>query len=86
MGMGLLRIIRTILTIIIIVLAAIVSLGNFDIRAIIPYLFCCIGILQIINGIHFYKKGKKTDAILFFLTSIFILGATVRFVIAFPKL
>lgn len=80
------RVIRTILTVIIIVLAVTVLTGNFDIRAIIPYLFTCIGVLQVFNGIHFYKQGKKADGLLIFLTSIFILGVVVKIVIELPKL
>ncbi|ERI92285.1 hypothetical protein HMPREF1982_02542 [Clostridiales bacterium oral taxon 876 str. F0540] len=80
------RVIRTILTIIIIILAIIVLIGNFDIRVLIPYLFTCIGILQIFNGIHFYKQGKKTDGLLLFLMGIFILGLVFKIVIELPKL
>jgi heme/copper-type cytochrome/quinol oxidase subunit 4 len=77
-----LRIIRDILTIITVILAVIILIGNIDRRMIMPYMFTCIGIQLIFNGMHFYKQGKKTDGILLFLTSIFIWVVVVILVIS----
>jgi len=78
-----LRIIRVILSIIVIILGVVALVGNFDTRVIMSFMFACLGILQILNGIHCYLQGKKTEAILFFLTSLFILGAVIKIVITF---
>lgn len=42
------------------------------------FMFICLGIFQILNGIHFYKQNKKSDGILLILLGIFIFAVIVK--------
>lgn len=75
-------IIRFIFGILIIILCIIVFVYNNTYRTnaqvIINFMFICLGIFQILNGIHFYKQNKKSDGILLILLGIFIFAVIVK--------
>jgi len=81
MGENFLRTIRILLTAVIILLAIPIFLESIYTRVIATCMLACIGAFQIFNGMHFYKHGKKTSGILFFLTSVIILGFVARSVL-----
>jgi uncharacterized membrane protein len=47
-------------------------------QVLMNFMFICLGIFQILNGIHFYKQGKKSDGILLILVGIFIFAVIVK--------
>lgn len=57
----------------IILLGIIILLNNNHYgKTILPYMFMCLSILQIINGLNFYKKNLKLYGVMSILCGIFI--------------
>lgn len=47
-------------------------------QVLMNFMFICLGIFQILNGIYFYKQNKKSDGILLILVGIFIFAVIVK--------
>jgi len=71
-------VIRFSLGILVIILSISVLIGNADSKVVLPYMMACLGFFQVFNGLCLYKEGKKPDAILSILSSIFILGVVIK--------
>ncbi|GIM29856.1 hypothetical protein CPJCM30710_25220 [Clostridium polyendosporum] len=70
--------IKIILAIAIIILCICAAIGYVDSKVLMPYLLTSLGIIQIYNGVHFYKEDRKTEGILAILSSVFILGVVIK--------
>lgn len=79
MGEKFLKIVRTIITLIAGVLAIIMLTSNDHSQndEVMPYMLFCLVIMQIFDGVDYYKKGKKIQSILWFLLAILIGSTTI---------
>lgn len=74
-------IIRFILGILIIILSISILIDNTNTKVTMTFMLICLGIFQILNGIHSYKQNKKSDGILLILSSIFIFAVILKIII-----
>ncbi|MFL0196021.1 hypothetical protein ACJDU8_10655 [Clostridium sp. WILCCON 0269] len=65
-------IVRFIFGILTIVLSISALISYTHRKVIMPYVLTSLGVFQIFNGIHFYRKNKKSEGILTILSSAFI--------------
>jgi hypothetical protein len=80
LGGSFLNIVRAIIAVIVLVLATIILTSNDYSKSntIMPYMLICLGVLQVLNGMEFFKHDKKIQSILMFIFSIFIFGFVVK--------
>lgn len=70
--------IKIILVIVIIILCIFSIIGYVNSKVLVPYILTFLGIIQIYNGIHFYREDRKTDGILAIISSVFIFGVVIK--------
>lgn len=79
---SIIRFIFGILTIILCIIALIYSSTyRPNTQVLMNFMFICLGIFQILNGIHFYKQNKKSHGILLILSGMFIFSVIVKIAI-----
>lgn len=75
-------IVRFIFGIFTLILCIIVFIYNNTYRpnaqVLMNFILICLGIFQILNGIHFYKQNKKSDGFLLILSGIFVFAVTIK--------
>ena len=68
------KIIRLILTVIVVVLAiAVVATESSNTAKLTPYMLIALGTLNIFNGAYLYKENKTTESIMMFLIGLFVI-------------
>lgn len=70
-------IIRFILATLTTILAISVLIGYSDNKVIMPCMLTCLGIIQVFDGLHFYKNNKKSTRVMLILSGILLFGVVI---------
>lgn len=69
-------IIRFILGALTIILAISVLIGYSNSKVTIPCMLTCLGVIEVFDGLHFYKN-KKSTRVMLILSGIFLFGVVI---------